>query len=267
MFGGEDLRGTRLLQIAYETLLRRAWPGWDARYEPGEWGRIAAEAGVEVGAFDPDDRPLTEFATLRLAEDAVTGPEFYRQPSFQLASVRDARGARHFALSGWGSLLDTQGDALLAGLSELTPQRLVPRCALADRGLLVDQVDQRVRWWAPRFDAALPPRLAARWPGFDVAWVDSVVDQVAAAGDDPSPVALPLGLLRELVAEELLRDGSIDALLGDLRARASAPGASVTLAPGGLTAPPAPPDARGLVAALTAGLDPDERLAPRLDGS
>jgi len=147
---------------------------------------------------------------------------------------------------------------LLALLGAVSEAALTPASNCAEGGLLIDEPNQRIRYWTGRIARSwLADAVGAAWPGWDVARLDEGLGaQIQLVGDDPGLVGIPLAILAETVVEHLLRDGAgggggVAELVAELRRRSSE--ANVVVAPGAIRLPPGDrPDAAFLVGLLRA---------------
>jgi hypothetical protein len=253
-FGGEDIRALRTMQLAYEQILRCAWPGWRVDYAMGGWGDVAREAGVPIKPFDDVRTPDAWTIDARL----VPG-------SFGVVTVLGAGvPARHVHVSMWDATALAAGPALLDAVAPLPSRPLEAMSLGAMAGAIVDARARRVRYWAAEIPALLDDRMRASWPGWDVARAASLFDHAALAGESATPLAVRMGPLREQVVGELTFESpELARLVDDLRERAAR--SDVVMARGATEMPRGiPRDRRAHLAALVATLDPDERLSPAL---
>lgn len=223
-FGGEDIRSERALQVAYESILRAAWPGWVVDYASG-WAEVANEARVPVQPFDDKPRGLTALGLVSLSSDPVTALN-HSGPWFTLVTLMDSTRTRHYHVNAWGAaVLDTPREVIFENLDAIDGQPLVERSCLAQCGVLFDRKLKRLRYWMSEVPARLQAQLEAAWPTWRVMRVEgSAVAQVRFGGDEIAQTP-SMTVLREVVASELERGSAgLAAIIAEIRHRLGEPG-------------------------------------------
>ena len=260
-FGGEDIRYSRTLQLAYLSILERTWPRWDVRYAFGGWPEVARAAGLEPELDEARDRAPIVLVPIALSPAPAT--HAYADTAFVLVTIVDADVRHYHVRGGSDDLWHAAGDSVLA-LAAHPPATLVEATNFAGGGLLVDVGAKRVHYWSAQLPSSAASRLAQQWPGYALAPLDGgVLEQIAATGEEPARIALRMDFVCAPVAEELARDASgIATLIADIATRALQP--NVTVAAGALASPPViAGNLAEHLAAVIAGCPPGERMQPR----